>query len=207
MLFQCCTNRPLVSWAWDNFSHQGVDSKSSQNRLLSPVMTTNELVYTSVTYSAEQTYIVNAFATRWTTVQNVHTVNNIHDVIMFGRRSSLSKQDKSTCPKQASTKNLNQRSTAERPYLGVRVAFLCVFFQQIAVAKRLRTQSTLVLLVACVYDHVTTQVACAREPLATNLAPIPIQAPVEVLVQFQTAARHKCFAAFWTTPWLLWLGW
>ena len=42
------------------------------------------------------------------------------------------------------------------------MAFLGVFLQQIAIAERLLTHGTFVLLGAGVYDHVATQVARAR---------------------------------------------
>ena len=64
----------------------------------------------------------------------------------------------------------------------VNVTLLGVLLQYIAVAERLLTHGTLVLLGAGVYDHVATQVARAREAFAAQLAPIPIQATMEVLV-------------------------
>ena len=75
-----------------------------------------------------------------------------------------------------------------------------MFLQQIAVAERLLTHGTLVLLGAGVYDHVAAQVARAREAFAAHLAPIPIQATMEVLVQLQTAVRHKRLVALRATP-------
>ena len=82
----------------------------------------------------------------------------------------------------------------------VNMAFLGVFLQQIAIAERLLTHGTLVLLGAGVYDHVATQVARAREAFAAHLAPIPIQATMEVFVQLQTAVRHKRLVALRATP-------
>ena len=82
----------------------------------------------------------------------------------------------------------------------VNVTLLGVFLQQIAIAERLLTHGTVVLLGAGVYNHVTTQVAGARESFAAHLAPIPIQATMEVLVQLQTAVRHKRLVALRTTP-------
>ena len=82
----------------------------------------------------------------------------------------------------------------------VNVTLLCVFLQQIAIAEPLPTHGTLVLLGAGVYDHVATQVARAREAFAAHLASIPIQATMEVLVQLQTAVRHKRLVALRATP-------
>ena len=82
----------------------------------------------------------------------------------------------------------------------VNVTLLGVFLQQIAIAECLLTHGTLVLLGAGVYDHVATQVARTREAFAAHLAPIPIQATMEVLVQLQTTVCNKCLVALRTTP-------
>ena len=89
---------------------------------------------------------------------------------------------------------------SDRPQLAVRVTFLPVFLQQVAVAKRLLAQRALVRFLAGVYHHVPAQVTRAREALSTDLAPVAVEAAVQVLVQFQAAVRDEGLAALGTSP-------
>ena len=65
----------------------------------------------------------------------------------------------------------------------VNVTLLGVFLHHIAIAERLLTHGTLVLLGAGVYDHEAAEVARARETFAAHFASVPIQATMEVFVQ------------------------
>jgi len=89
---------------------------------------------------------------------------------------------------------------SDRPQLAVLVTFLPVFLQQVAVAKCLLTQRALVRFLARMYYHVTTQVTRAREAFSADLAPVPVETTVEVLVQFQAAACDESLAALGTNP-------
>ena len=69
-----------------------------------------------------------------------------------------------------------------------------------SVAKRIVAKRARVILASRVHSQVTLEVASGGEAFAAHLASIPIQATMEVLMQFQTVVRHKRLVALRATP-------
>ena len=126
---------------------------------------------------------------RLSLVQNVHPTNDTQMAGNINISATSINDNYASKPTQLSSR-----------LAVVNVTLLGVFLQQIAVAERLLIHGTLIMLGAGVYDHESTQVARARKTFAAHLAPIPMQATMEVFVQLQTAVRHKRLVALRATP-------